>query len=122
MHGNPEGLLEELPGWSFMNPAGARQYRWLRWTPLESDQGGEEYQNGQVDPGRGGFQGMGRTGVGWGGCGGGKAGSICHFAFSLCSVWRSQDTEMLGKTARKVLLSHPFLRARVPHMLVETGT
>ena len=40
----------------------------------------------------------------------GKAGSICHFAFPLfCSVWGSQDTQMLGNTARKMPLSHPLL-------------
>ena len=29
----------------------------------------------------------------------------------FCSVWGSQDIQMLGRTARKVSLSHPFLCA-----------
>ena len=41
----------------------------------------------------------------------GKQGRFVIFRFPLfCSVWGSQITQMLGKTARKVSLSHPFLR------------
>ena len=49
--------------------------------------------------------------------GGGKTGSICHFAFSL--VLQSQDTQVLGKAAPKASLSHPSMCAR---MLVKTRT
>ena len=43
--------------------------------------------------------------------GGGQTGSICHCACpSFCRIWGSQDTQMLGKTARKVSLS-PFVCA-----------
>ena len=44
--------------------------------------------------------------------GGVKQGRFVILRFPLfCSVWGSQDTQMLGKTARKVSLSHPFLYA-----------
>ena len=42
---------------------------------------------------------------------------ILRFRF-FCSVWGPQDAQMLGKTARKVLLSHPLLCAH--QVLVET--
>ena len=43
---------------------------------------------------------------------GGKAGSICHFALPLVlECLGSQGIQMLGKTARKTSLSHPFLYA-----------
>ena len=52
---------------------------------------------------------------------GGKRGRFVILRFPLfCSVWGSKDTQMLGKTARKMLFSHPFLC--VPQMLVETRT
>ena len=43
----------------------------------------------------------------------GKTESICHFAFSLViyRILASQDTQIPGKTARKVSLSHPSLCA-----------
>ena len=42
-------------------------------------------------------------------CGGVKQGRFVILRFPLfCSVWGSQDTHMLGKTARKVSLSPPF--------------
>ena len=43
----------------------------------------------------------------------GKTGSICRFAFSPCfAVFRdSQDTQMLGNTARQMSLLRPFLCA-----------
>ena len=35
--------------------------------------------------------------------------SICHFAFSLLySIWGSHDTQVLGRIAREVSLSHCF--------------
>ena len=44
--------------------------------------------------------------------GGVKKGRFVIFAFPLfCSILEVQDTQMLGKTARKVSLSHPFLCA-----------
>ena len=40
-----------------------------------------------------------------------KTGSISHFAFSLVlQCLGSRNTHMLGRTARKVSLSHPFFR------------
>ena len=49
-----------------------------------------------------------------GGCGRVKEGRFVSLRFPLfCSVWGSQDTHMLGKTAREVSLSHPFLCARI---------
>ena len=45
----------------------------------------------------------------WGGV---KQGRFVIFRFPLfCSGWGSQDAQMLGRTARKVPLSHPFLCA-----------
>ena len=50
-----------------------------------------------------------------GGCGGVKQGRFVILRFPLfCSVGGSQDTQMPGKTARKVSLSHLFLCARNP--------
>ena len=50
-----------------------------------------------------------------------KQGRFVILRFPLfCSVWGSQDTQMLGKTARKVSLPHPFFC--VPQMLVKTRT
>ena len=55
------------------------------------------------------------------GGGEGKQGRFVILPFPLlCSVWGSQDTQMLGKTARKVSLSHPFLG--VPQMPAKTST
>ena len=57
--------------------------------------------------------GWGRGGVGERGfCGRVRQGRFVIFALPLfCSVWGSQDTQMLGNTARKMPLSHPFLGA-----------
>ena len=47
------------------------------------------------------------------GGGGGKQGRFVILRFPLfCSVWVFQDNQILGKTARKVSLSHPFLCVR----------
>ena len=51
-------------------------------------------------------------GGGDGGVWEGKTGSICHFAFSLVyNILGFQNSQMLGKTERKMSLSHPFLCA-----------
>ena len=52
--------------------------------------------------------------------GGVKQGRFVILRFPLFgSVWGSRVTQMLGKTARKVSLSHPFC---VPQMIVKTRT